>query len=101
MFSLDDKTAFAVGQRLTRGEARVAWACLLATAFLVWATIDYAVEGWRGTGGFVARYCWGAAVPLFGLACVVATHGKWKLTLSAVSTFAASAALACMAIMSA
>ena len=30
---------------------------------------------------------------IFGFACVVATHGKWKLTLSALSAFAASIVL--------
>lgn len=88
--SQSDWTQFNEGQRLTRGERRIAIGCLIVAAFFVWAFVDVHRHGPASIGAWVWFFCWPALFLTFGFACIVATHGKWKLTLSALLCFAST-----------
>lgn len=88
--SESDWSKLAEGQRLTRGESLIAIGCLIVAAFFVWTVIDIRLHGEASIGGWVWLICWPAPFLTFGFACIVATHGKWKLTLSALLCFAST-----------
>ncbi len=91
-----ERAAFAEGQRMTRGELFMTIACLVVTALFTSWSVDLIVN--RGNAVLAHRegllfYFIPAPFLIFGFASIVATHGKWKLTLAALGCFAASVVL--------